>query len=251
MKEKETVRITDYFGLKLAKLLAEKILNVYPAFPAKQFLKFVKASYEPLMLTGRVRLIADALYKYLPAHYPDAVDMLKQIMGPVNPKETGMFTDYYWLMPVGKYIEIYGLDHLAESLDAIEELTQRNTGEYAIRPYITRYSKETIKRMSSWAKSESFHLRRLASEGLRPKLPWAPKLDIYINKPEPVFKLLEILKKDKISFVKRSVANNIADYLKVNETAALELIRSWKKTGNKDTEWILKHACRKYPKALL
>lgn len=99
--------------------------------------------------------------------------------------------------------------------------------------------------MKKWAVSKNFHLRRLASEGLRPKLPWASKLDLFIEKPEPVFDILEILKADPVKFVKKSVANHITDYIKVNPGEAGKLIFGWKKSGNEHTQWIIKHATRK------
>lgn len=99
--------------------------------------------------------------------------------------------------------------------------------------------------MKVWAKSENFHLRRLASEGLRPKLPWASKLDLFIENPEPVFQILDILKTEHIKFVKKSVANNLTDYIKVNPEPTYELIDSWKKTDNEHTRWIINYATRK------
>lgn len=81
-----------------------------------------------------------------------------------NLNKTGVFKSFYWLMPVGKFIEKYGLDNFDESIRAIAKVTKRNTGEYAIRPFIRKYPKKTIKVMKGLAKSENFHLRRLSSE---------------------------------------------------------------------------------------
>jgi 3-methyladenine DNA glycosylase AlkC len=147
-------------------------------------------------------------------------------------------------MPVGKFIEKYGLNNYAESMYAIEEITKRNTGEYAIRPFIRKYPKHTLKQIKKWAKSGNFHLRRLSSEGLRPKLPWAQKLDLFIDNPKPVFAILEILKSDKIKFVKKSVANNLADYIKVNPKLTYELINQWKNIDNEHTLWIMFYFCK-------
>jgi len=80
--------------------------------------------------------------------------------------------------------------------------------------------------MKIWAQSESFHLRRLASEGLRPKLPWASKLDLFIDKPKPVFEILNILKTEQVKFVKKSIANNLTDYIKVNPKSAFDLLNN-------------------------
>lgn len=238
-------KLADYFGLNLAELLAEKIVAVQKDFNQRDFIGHVKKHYRDKELTLRVELIADSLQMHLPASYPKAIRILTKIMGPENAKETGMFTNYYWLMPVGKYIEKYGLDHFTESITAIGELTKRNTGEYAIRPYVRKYPKETVKQMKAWAQSENFHLRRLASEGLRPKLPWASKLELFIENPKPVFEILEILKEEEIRFVKKSVANHLTDYIKVNPKAANEILSRWKKSKNEHTLWMVKHATRK------
>ena len=243
--KQERIKLTDYFGVNLAQLLAGKINETVKDFPTENFIEIVRQSYSEKTLTQRVELIADALHVCLPDDYTKSIEILVSIMGDENLKETGMFTDFYWLMPVGKFIEKYGLAYFDASMKAIEELTKRNTGEYAIRPYIKKYPTEAIEQMTIWAQSDNFHLRRLASEGLRPKLPWAAKLDLFIDNPQPVFEILNILKTEQVKFVMKSVANNIADYIKVNPQAAFALIKEWGKSDNKHTQWIIKHATRK------
>jgi 3-methyladenine DNA glycosylase AlkC len=166
------------------------------------------------------------------------------ILGPENPEETGMFKNFYWLMPVGKFVETYGLDHFSVSIKAIEEITKRNTGEYAIRPFAKKYPEKTLLICKKWAESKNFHLRRLASEGLRPKLPWAQKLDVWKDNPAPIFDILELLKEDNVKFVKKSVANHLRDWIKVNPVEAQKIVRRWSKSKNEHTQWILKHAQR-------
>jgi len=134
---------------------------------------------------------------------------------------------------------------LPQSYAKAIHILMKIVGEYAIRPYIRKYPKKTIKIMQSWSKSNNFHLRRLASEGARPKLPWSTKLDTFIDKPEPVFKILENLLQDEVVFVKKSVANNLTDYLKVNKEVTLEFIKKHQKSNNVHTQWILKYATRK------
>ncbi len=243
--EEEITRPTEFFGTNLAKILADKICRVSKEFNQEKFIDSVGKNYSDKSLTERVELIADCLKLCLPVDYRISTAILTKVMGEENPHETGMFKAYYWLMPVGKYFEKFGLEHFEISIKAIEELTKRNTGEYAIRPYIRNFPKQTLKQMKSWAKSDNFHLRRLASEGLRPKLPWAAKLDLFIENPKPVFGILEILKTEEIKFVKKSVANNLTDYIKVNPKPTFELIKNWKKTGNEHTRWIVDYATRK------
>ena len=243
--KKKDYSITKYFGDNLAQLLSDKILTVYKQFNATAYIQEIKSQCKQLGYTERINLHAAKLFNYLPEDYNDAISILLQILGEENKNETGMFKEYYWIMPIGKYIEAYGLEYFKISVKAIEEITKRNTGEFAIRPFIRTYPEKTIRQLAKWAKSKNFHLRRLASEGSRPKLPWATKLETFIQNPEPVFAILELLKEDSIKFVQKSVANNIADYLKVNKEPAVQLLHKWKKSENKYTQWIIKHATRK------
>lgn len=240
-----TIKITELFGANLAALLTEKILTVYPEFPGKAFIDAVGANTAGKTYTQRIEVIASELHSSLPSEYRKALDILIRILGPENPNETGMFTHFYWIMPIGKFIEKYGLDDFEASMDALEEITKRNTGEYAVRPYIRKYPQQALARLHTWAQSDNFHLRRLASEGLRPKLPWAPKLDEFIAHPQPVFEILELLKEDDRKFVQKSVANHLTDYLKVNPEPVRILINEWHQSDNKNTQWIIKHATRK------
>jgi len=236
--------ITKWFGSNLAVLLSNKIQPIYKEFDSEGYSSIIHQECVGLSYTQRIELHADILRQLLPESYSEAINILIQILGDENPNETGMFTNYYWVMPIGKLIQKYGLDDFDISIKAIEEITKRNTGEYAIRPFIKKYPEKTLKILLGWSKSNNFHLRRLAAEGSRPKLPWATKLDTFITSPEPIFKVLENLIQDDIKFVQKSVANNIADYYKVNKPAATSFVNKFKDSNNKNTVWILKHAQR-------
>lgn len=238
------ISITEAFGENLAILLTEKISTVHKKFDSKGFIRDAKKEVAGKSYTQRVEVIADLFKQYLPEKYTEALAILIKILGPENEEETGMFTNFYWLMPVGKFVEKYGLDNFTESIKAIEEITKRNTGEYAIRPYARKYPAKTLTVCIKWAKSKNFHLRRLASEGLRPKLPWAPKLEVWNDNPKPIFEILELLKEDEVKFVKKSVANHVRDWVKVNPNEGNLLIADWSKSKNEHTKWILKHAQR-------
>lgn len=239
------IKITEWYGTELARLLAAKITPVYPAFDDEYFVDAVDKNVAGKTYTQRIEVIADELHNFLPDDYTTAIAVLMQILGPENPNETGMFTSFYWLMPVGKFVEKYGLDEFDLSMQIIGEVTKRNTGEYAVRPFLRKYPAQGLKQMQAWARSENFHLRRLASEGLRPKLPWAPKLEEFIENPQPVFQVLETLKEDPVKFVQKSVANHLTDYLKVNPEPTRALIAIWQGSANPATQWIIKHATRK------
>lgn len=238
-------KIGEYFGANLAQRLAEKIQPVRLEFDSRAFVAFVDARVEDQPYTQRVEIIAAGLREHLPQDYLQALTILMQILGPENPHETGMFTHFYWLLPVGKFIEKYGLEHFDPSMQAIGEVTRRNTGEYAVRPYIRQDPSRALAYLQDWARSDSFHLRRLASEGLRPKLPWASKLAVFIDDPAPAFAILEILKEDDSRFVRKSVANHLTDYLKVNPVPTRKLLQAWRQSKHPHTVWIVKHATRK------
>ena len=234
-----------YYGKELAGLLAGKINPVYSKFDSKSFIKTVSKEVKDLELKARVEVITDTLREHLPKNYKSAVNVLLKILGPENENETGMFKEYYWLMPVALFVEKYGLDDFDTSIMAISEITKRNTGEYAIRPFIRKYPEETLKIMKKWSKNKNVHLRRLASEGCRPRLPWSQKLDEFIEDPAPILPILDALKEDKSLFVKKSVANSMNDILKDNYDIGIKVLKKWSKTKNPDTKWIIKHALRK------
>ena len=237
--------ITEFFGRNLAELLSDKIVQSYPDFNSESFIEKVDELVAGKTYTQRILVIAEQLKSHLPNNYDNALTILISILGEENPNQTGMFKNYYWIMPIGKFISVFGLDYFESSIKGIEEVTKRNTGEYAIRPFIVNYPEKTLEIMEEWANSPNFHLRRLASEGLRPKLPWAPKLDTFIENPAPVFRILDILKRDDILFVKKSVANHLTDWIKVNSEKTIPLIEEWRKIDNPNTKWIIKRATRK------
>lgn len=243
------VKLKDWFGVNLAELLAEKIEPVHQDFDSKSFIRSVKKEYEPLELRDRERLISSKLKKHLPEAYPQALEILLNILGPENPNETGMFKNYWWIGPIAQFVQAYGLEHYDLSMKAIYEITKRNTGEFAIRPYIVAKPKASLKYMKRWAKDKSFHPRRLASEGLRPKLPWAQKLTVFLDEPTPVIDILTLLKEDNSKFVQKSVANHMNDLLKERPDYAMQVLTEWADTDNANTKWIIKHALRNLIKA--
>jgi len=238
-----------WFDHELAELLSGKITLHYPAFPVKKFVSTVRENVDELELKDRVELIADALADYLTGDYESQLSILLKTVGPPNPEGTGMFTEFYWLMPMAKFIEKYGLEHPKLSIKGMEEVTRRNTAEYTIRPFIERYPKKMLRQMGEWAKSDDFHLRRLASEGGRPRLPWAPKLQQFIDEPQPLFPILTELRDDPEKYVQKSVANCLNDILKDNEELGRELIENWLPAESKERQWIIKHGLRNQLKA--
>ena len=238
----------EWFDRDLAQLLSQKIFEVYPEFDRRGFVEDIDQGVEKLELKARLSYFSDRFKYYLPEKYPQAIEILVSILGAENSSETGMFTNFYWTMPIATFVEEYGLGHYTESVRAISEITKRSTGEFAIRPYLQAEPAKTLEIMQQWSLDDNFHLRRLASEGARPRLPWATKLTFLIEDPQPILPILENLKNDPIRFVQRSVANHLNDILKDNYDFGMNIICDWTKNPPKSRSWIVKHALRKQAK---
>lgn len=234
-----------WFDKDLAIRLADKIAKQDPSFQKEQFVLSVEQRIETLELKGRVECMADELHSGFFKKYQKGISTLLEILGPENQKESGMFTAYYWLMPIAKYVEKFGLNDFDLSMQAIEEITKRNTGEYAIRPYIKEHFEKTMDQMLKWSLNPNKHVRRLSSEGLRPRLPWARKLDVFINDPMPIVLILNNLKDDESRYVQKSVGNCLNDILKDNYLIGQEVIERWNSEDcGSARKWIIKHALR-------
>ena len=237
-----------WFDAELAELLSAKIEQVYPNFDRSSFISEIKNGVDDLELKARLGYFAERLQHHLPDEYPEAIAILTSILGAENPAETGMFTNFYWVMPFATYVEKYGLEYFEESIEAIAEITKRNTGEFAIRPYLIAYPNRTLAVMQQWSLDDNFHLRRLASEGCRPRLPWASKLDLVIQNPRLTLPILNNLKNDPIKYVQKSVANHLNDILKDNYDVGMDVIQNWLEKSSPARRWIIKHALRKQVK---
>ncbi len=242
--KKKSIKLKYYYGRDLAILLADKICTVYPSFQKQDFIDTVDRKTNDLELKERIKIITEALHDYLPLQYAEVVKILISILGPPNPYETGMFKEGYWIMPIAFFVETHGIDDFEISTNAIYQITQRNTGEYAVRPFVERYPKQMSSLMLEWSFDTNVHVRRLSSEGMRPRLPWARKLDQFISDPKPILPILDNLKQDESLFVKKSVANNINDILKDNYDIGIKLVKKWSGSQNTNTQWIIKHALR-------
>lgn len=234
----------NYFGLDLARDLAAKIRAVYPAFPAEEFVRDIAVEVDALELKARVSLIAANLRRHLPEDYAEAVAILLQTLGPDLPAEAGTFNNGWFVMPIAQYVEDYGLEHFDVSMNALYEITKRNTSEFAVRPYILRDPKRVLARLRAWVDDPSPHVRRWVSEGTRPRLPWGRRLDVFIRDPAPTLELLERLKDDPEPYVRKSVANHLNDIAKDHPALVVATAERWYAEGGEGTRWIVRHALR-------
>jgi 3-methyladenine DNA glycosylase AlkC len=236
--------LKNHFGADIPKKIAGMIHAAHPSFDVDSFLREALTGYEPLALLPRGWQIARALRRHLPQDYARAADVLLASLGPklTSTESFGMAPFLY--LPHVLFVAEFGLDHFEISMRAQHELTQRFTAEFSIRPYLERHTEATLARMETWARDPSPHVRRLVSEGARPRLPWASRLRRFQADPRPVLALLELLKDDPELYVRRSVANNLNDIGKDHPALLAETARRWQRGASEERRWLIRHALR-------
>lgn len=225
----------QYFQPDMIARLGSQVEKAYSPFSGKHFVRTVISDpWESLELMDRMRKVTDCLHQFLPDDYPEALEILVSIATDFEGFDSLVFPDF---------VRRYGVEHLDESIPALQRFTELCTSEFAVRPFIERYPTRMFNQLEQWAKSENYHHRRLASEGCRPRLPWASALRALKKDPTPIFPVLEVLKEDPELYVRRSVANNLNDISKDHADQVVELVRRWK-GRSRETDWVVKHACR-------
>lgn len=227
--------------------IAVELYHAYPPFKRDAFVRAVVSKFPELELKARISWITQCLKGYLPPDYPHAVSILiKALPAPNNPHlSDDDFGDFIYA-PYAEYIAKNGCtkEYLYLSLNALYEITQRFSAEDAIRYFIDTFPQETLETLLFWTKDQHYHVRRLCSEGTRPKLPWSQKINIPVTAALPI---LDNLFFDKTRFVTRSVANHINDISKVNPDLSLEILTKWQKLGTQKREemdYIIRHGLR-------
>lgn len=217
------------------------------------FMKMIfDSGWDERELKERTEHVSNVLHQFLPQGYAKALELLTGI--PEIVKKNPISESNLPFLFIPDYIERYGIDHFDISIKAIEAVTPFITCEFTVRPFIDRYQDRMMSQMQRWSHHKNHHLRRLASEGCRPRLPWASVLQMFVEDPSPVLPILETLKADSSEYVRRSVANNLNDISKDHPELMLNLCHKWK--GISDvTDKVIKHACRTllknaHPKAL-
>lgn len=221
---------------------SEQIAAVVPSFKQKVFIEMVFSSqWEHMELKQRMKHIAFVLHDLLHKNYKKNIPILFKLIHHI--KASDISSGRLEHMFFSEYVELYGLEEFDASMKAIEEITQFISCEFAVRPFIKRYPKQTMAQMLQWSQHSHPSVRRLASEGCRPRLPWAMALPDFKKDPGPVLPILENLKNDSSEYVRRSVANNLNDIAKDHPLIVVDIIRKWKGIA-KETDWILRHGSR-------
>ncbi len=213
-------------------------------FDARGFQVRATAGLDALELKARVRHVAEALRAFLPESWPEAARILVASL-PARP-EGGLF-----LWPLAQVVETYGLENPDISLEALRAITPHASAEFAVRPFIAQHPERAWAALDAWSRDPSEHVRRLASEGTRPRLPWGARLDASVRDPSHGLAIIERLVDDPSEYVRRSVANHLGDVAKDHPDLAVAVARRWLPGRRRLVEHALRDLLKKgHPGAL-
>lgn len=237
----------ELFNKTKVRKLASEIKAAYPEFNQVGFEQAVLKDFPKQELMERVRGIRDQLRNFLPRDFEKAVTiMLKALPPELDPKQTDNDFGDFIHAPYTYYVATYGSTNknVSLSLNALREITKRFSAEGALRDFLNSFPKETLAAVEEWSKDKNYHVRRLASEGTRPFLPWASKVTI---DPKRMLPILDRLHSDPTRYVVRSVSNHMNDLAKIEPKSTIALLKKWQKAKQlteKDLQFLINHSLR-------
>jgi 3-methyladenine DNA glycosylase AlkC len=234
--------LKDIYSPTFYNQFSDVVKKVMPSFDKKEFTQQIfDTEWNNRELKDRMRHTTKVLHHFMPNDFEKASNNIKQIIVELRKNKITESSLEFMFFP--DYIESYGMQQLETSLEAIEFITQFTSCEFAIRPFIVHYENKALAKMLEWSTHENHHVRRLASEGSRSRLPWAIALPSIKKDPAPILPILENLKNDASEYVRRSVANNLNDISKDNPSVVISIAQQWKGIS-KETDALIKHGCR-------
>ncbi|MFN3242252.1 MAG: DNA alkylation repair protein [Planctomycetota bacterium] len=225
--------------------------RAWPEFPRQRFVRRATAGLDELELKARVVHVADVLAQCLPESFGDAATVLERSLAPARtdtdlgalvPSDAGLAGWIVW--PMTEFVARRGLAHPKRALRALHAMTQRNTAEYAIRPFLVEHRDVTMATLRGWLEDRSAHVRRLVSEGTRPRLPWGIRLQHLVEDPSPCLPMLEHLQDDDSEYVRRSVANHLNDIAKDHPAIVADWLERHLPDAPPTRQRLLRHAAR-------
>jgi 3-methyladenine DNA glycosylase AlkC len=198
-------------------------------------------NFDALELKERMSHTNTVMHQFMPTDYLQAADVLVALIASLTKAGITEGSVEYMFLP--EYLETYGISHYQKSIEVMEEVTKFTSGEFAVRPFLIKYPKKMLSQMILWSQHEHHMVRRLASEGSRPRLPWAIALPEYKKDPTNILPILHQLIDDPTEIVRRSVANNLNDIAKDNPQVVINFVKQY--LGKSEQfDRTLKHACR-------
>lgn len=239
--------LKEVYNARFFKALDNVCEKILPDFPKQVFTKIPRdRSFEMLELKQRSNYVTHKFNEHLPSDFEESSLHVLRLVDEIKKQST--FDNYLAFLFIPEWYEIYGIEHPDISMKVFEKITSLISCEFAVRPFVEKYPDKSMRYIQKWSVHRDEHVRRLASEGIRPRLPWAPVLYGFKKDPTAIIPILENLKEDPSEYVRRSVANNLNDISKDHPRAVIELTRRWI-GGHEWTDKLLKHANRTLLKA--
>ncbi len=233
--EQPAPALKEIFNAARLEHIAAEMSAVYPAFNAMAFLEMAHEGLAELSIMQRMARVSESLHAVLPLNYEESLDVLYALAPRLN---SGFVS-----ISLPHYVALYGGRSFERSMAALKYFTPFGSAEFAIRYFLRSDFERTLAVMHEWSLDENEHVRRLASEGSRPRLPWSFRLASIQADPGLAAAILDNLKADKSLYVRKSVANHLNDITKDHPAWVLDLIEGWS-LENRHTAWIAKHALR-------
>lgn len=234
--------LKDLYSIAFYETFAKGLKFELPEFDETLFFeKIFDSSWDILELKGRMRHTAIVLHSFFSGDVLSDLESIKRLVPQLQKLGVKNSNLEYMFLP--DYIELYGQEHIESAFETFEEITSFTSCEFAIRPFILKNPDFAIPKMFEWCSHSNEHVRRLASEGCRPRLPWAMALPQLKQNPEPIIPIIEHLLFDESEYVRRSVANNLNDISKDHPELVLQFAQKWM-GNNGNTDRLIKHACR-------
>jgi 3-methyladenine DNA glycosylase AlkC len=246
------VPLKELMGPTLVRLIGRSLAEVVPGFDERRFRREASRGLDELELKERAAHIARAMAGQMPASFDDLAPLLIESLGPPLERTDGNGLAPFFYLPHTELIAVHGPSSFASGMAANYEVTKRFTAEFSIRPFLVRHRAKCLRVLQRWARDDDPHVRRLVSEGTRPRLPWAGRLADFQADPHLALPLLELLKDDGELYIRRSVANHLGDIAKDHPGLALDICDRWLREVNRSGDataaanrrWIVRHALR-------
>lgn len=233
--------LKDLYNPKFYQQFSSIAEKVVPTFETKKFTKLIfDKNWKEKELKDRMKHTSSVLHEFLDPDFKSAADQIKELIKELRRNNIPAGFEYMFFPD---YIEQYGLHDFKTSVKAMEFITTFTSCEFAVRPFILNYKDQMLKVMYQWSLHENHHVRRLASEGSRPRLPWAMAIPELKKDPAAILPILNNLKCDNSEYVRRSVANSINDIAKDHPAIVLKIAKQWKGIS-KETDGIIRHGSR-------
>ena len=238
----------NVFNRRVVEEIARPLGRAWDGFNGAGFAAAAADGLENLELKERADQIERALEKFLPADFPHAATILRDSLHPGEDAGPTLTTTQEgiagWpIVPISGFVGRHGIGHLPLALDLMAALTKRFSAEFGIRFLIMAEPEICLATMQGWTSDPNRHVRRLVSEGTRPRLPWAPRLAVFVNDPSPLLPLLVALRDDPEEYVRRSVANNLNDIAKDHPDLVAALAKEWLAAAPAPRQRLVRHAC--------